>query len=490
MHRVVVTMRLRALAVVCSLAAIACRDASAPTPADEQARVPASVSAAFTSAATDTIDATLTQSIAVTVRDAKGAAVTGAAVRVAWSSSGAGPVTFAPVGSPTFTPTVLLGTDAQGVARASARLGRTAGAGYLVATVTGKSLSDSVRLTVHPGAPFRFTNAPRDTAVIVGGTITVSLGLFDRADNPLSIALSTADPGCTIGPDNLGTRVITGVAASICRITLGAPANTSFRVTVVAASEMLASGGSDLSLVRLDGTGLATIHHTYLMYDCVWLSSGISLVCPDSGGLSVLGLNANTPIGLDATPQRLDIPGVKSIGLVRASWDRNWIVFTGYPLSNVGGGNTTLYRSRIDGSQLQVLAANCCSSIVPSFDISPDGNVVMYASYSTIRLDVASSTSQVIQVGRERFARFSPDGSTVAYMDGADILLSDPDGSNVRTLYTSPKIGEGPYFLHLEWSPDSKWLLTIGYGDRPFLIAVDGSARLRADVQYVRSFRP
>jgi hypothetical protein len=259
---------------------------------------------------------------------------------------------------------------------------------------------------------------------------------------------------------------------------------------VVAASQMLASGGSDLSLVRLDGTGLTTIHHTYLMYDCVWLSSGVSLVCPDSGKLKILGLNANTPIGLDATAQPIVISGVKSIGLVRASWDRNWIVFTGYPLSNVGGGNTTLYRSRIDGSQLQVLAADCCSSIVPSFDISPDGKAVIYASYSTIRVDVASNSSQVIQVGRERLARFSPNGSSVAYQDGTDILLSDPDGSNVRTLYTSPKTGEGPYYVHLEWSPDSKWLLTIGFGDKPFLIAADGSTRLSANVPFVRSFRP
>jgi hypothetical protein len=484
-------MRLRVLAVACSLAAIACRDSTAPPPDSAQpARVPASVSAAFTPAATDTIDATLAQSIAVTVRDAKGAAVSGASVRVAWSSSGAGPVTFAPAGSPTFASTVLLATDADGVARASARLGQAAGAGYVVVTEASKSLSDSLRLTVHAGAPFRFTSAPRDTALIVGGTITVSPGLFDRADNPLNIALSTADPSCTIGPDDAGKRVITGVAAGTCRITLGAPANTSFRVTVVAASQMLASGGSDLSLVRLDGTGLTTIHHTYLMYDCVWLSSGVSLVCPDSGKLKILGLNANTPIGLDATAQPIVISGVKSIGLVRASWDRNWIVFTGYPLSNVGGGNTTLYRSRIDGSQLQVLAADCCSSIVPSFDISPDGKAVIYASYSTIRVDVASNSSQVIQVGRERLARFSPNGSSVAYQDGTDILLSDPDGSNVRTIYTSPKTGEGPYYVHLEWSPDSKWLLTIGFGDKPFLIAADGSTRLSANVPFVRSFRP
>ena len=86
MHRIVLSMRLRVLAVGCSLAAIACRDASAPTPA-EPARSPASVSAAFTPAATDTIDATLAESIAVTVRDAKGAAVSGASVRVAWSTS-------------------------------------------------------------------------------------------------------------------------------------------------------------------------------------------------------------------------------------------------------------------------------------------------------------------------------------------------------------------------------------------------------------------
>ena len=78
----------------------------------------------------------------------------------------------------------------------------------------------------------------------------------------------------------------------------------------------------------------------------------------------------------------------------------------------------------------------------------------------------------------------------VAYQDGLEIWLSNTDGSNTRVLYTSPRPDVGPYFAHLEWSPDSKWLMTLGYGDRPFLIAADGGATLRVELSSVRSFKP
>ena len=60
----------------------------------------------------------------------------------------------------------------------------------------------------------------------------------------------------------------------------------------------------------------------------------------------------------------------------------------------------------------------------------------------------------------------------------------------MRVLYTSPRPDVGPYFSHLEWSPDSKWLLALGYGDVPFLISADGKATLRVQLPYVRSFKP
>ncbi|HEX7981067.1 MAG TPA: hypothetical protein VF461_20840 [Gemmatimonadaceae bacterium] len=468
-----------------TLAALACSDASAPTqkpPESSAPPVPAVVSIAHTATVGDSIDATLVDGLVITVRDSKGVAVPSASVRVEWSSTTIGPVSFAPSGSAAFAPTMLALTDAQGVARVSARLGRTAGSGFIRVTETSKEIKDSLSFIVQKGAVFRSTLAARDAAMLVGARTTVTGTVYDRGDNPIPVTLSATDTTCTLASD--GT--VAGVAPGVCRIAVGPPVNSTIRIAIVAASMMLTSEQYGLGLVRLDGTEHTLLPNSYQMYNCVWLSSGTELICPTGG----FGQSKLYRVGLDGSTQLIPITGVDDIGLVRVSHDGNWLVFTGYPAPKSNNGNTTLYRARIDGSQLQVLASYCCSAIMPYFDISPDGSVVYYSSYSTIRLDVASGNAQPVVVGRERIARFSPDGTTIAYQDGLEIWLSNADGSNQRVLFTPSVANVGPYFQALEWSPDGKWLLTIGYGDKPFLIAADGSATLNINQTSIRNYKP
>jgi hypothetical protein len=478
MRRSAPGIRLSPLLVGCTLATYACSDASAPQPAPVDTTRVVSISRTATSA--DTIDATLSDALLVAVRDGKGAPIANASVRLEWSSSpGAGPVSFASAGSTVFASSVILATDAQGLARASLRLGRSAGSGFITATETSKSVKDSVALSVAPGAFFRSTVAMRDTAMLVGGAITVSGGAFDRADNALPFAFTVTGTACTLGTGGL----VVGASAGTCRINLTQPVGASFRVTVVAVGLMLEAGTQGLATIRLDGTQRTPITLALYGYtNCGWVAAGNALVCVNGSAIRLLGLDGSvTPI---------PVTGIRDFGMVRVSQDRKWIVFNGYPTGTTGFGNATIYRARIDGSQLQVVAADCCSWIVPSFSVSPDGSVVIYSSFSTLRFDAATGTKSTITFGRERIARFSPDGSMVAYQDGNDILLSNTDGSNMRVLYTSTRPDVGPYFLHLEWSPDSKWLLTLGYGDKPFLIAADGSATLAISQPSLRYFLP
>jgi hypothetical protein len=463
------------------VALTACNDASTPTKKPEEPQSAGTLSIAHTAAAGDSIDATLTDGVLITVRDMKGNPMASASVRVEWSSAAAGPVSFASSGSTTFGSTALVSTDAQGEARVSARLGRTAGSGVIRVTEQSKGIKDSLSFAVRAGGVFRPTVALRDTAMLVGRRITIAGPFYDRGDNVLPVTLPATETACTLTSDG----VVTGVAAGTCRIAIGP--SSSMRIIVVAASEMLASDiQAGLFLVRLDGTGRTAVPNSYGLYNCVWLSSGTALICPKGG----FGASQLYRVGLDGSAQLIPIQGVDDIGLVRVSKDQNWLVFTGYPAPKTANGNTTLYRARLDGSQLQVLASFCCSAVQSSFDISSDGSVVYYSSYSTIRLDVASGNSQAIVVGRDRIPRLSPDGTTLAYQDGLDIWLSNTDGSNQRLLYTPPAVNVGPYFQHLEWSPDGKWLLTLGYGDIPFLIAADGSVTLSVNLPSVRSYRP
>lgn len=477
MYRITRAIRRANVVVACAIGIAGCGDVSAPLP--DPAVTARVVSITRVASPADTIDATLVDALLITVRNGKGAPISNASVRVEWSSPpGAGPVTLAPAGATAFASTIILATDAQGMARASLRLGRSVGRGFVTATETSKAIKDSVEVFVAPGSFFRSSLAVRDTAMLVGGRITVSGSAFDRADNATPLTFAATGTACTLTTGG----VVTGVNAGVCRIAVSQPTGASFRVTVIAPSVMLEGGLQGFATIRLDGTEHTPIPLPVLAYDnCGLLGSGKSFLCTRVGLLYLLGLDGSvTPI---------PTPGVGNIRNSRVSRDGNWVVFTGYPVPQ-SNGNTTLYRVRIDGSQLQVLSPDCCSIVESNFDVSPDGKVVIYSSYSTLRLDVANHTTSTIALGRERTPRFSPDGSMVAYQDGMDILVSNTDGSNVRVIFTPSTSTPGPYFIYLEWSPDSKWLLTLGVFDKPFLIAADGSATLSVNLTGIRNFVP
>jgi Tol biopolymer transport system component/DNA-binding winged helix-turn-helix (wHTH) protein len=100
-------------------------------------------------------------------------------------------------------------------------------------------------------------------------------------------------------------------------------------------------------------------------------------------------------------------------------------------------------------------------------DMSPSGSEFLVVNFGDVRtfLDSKSNLPSLWRVPipsgsprpvgdvHARDARWSPDGSKIAYSAGSNLYLVSPDGSNVEELASLP---DEP--IHLVWSPDGKYL--------------------------------
>ncbi len=175
---------------------------------------------------------------------------------------------------------------------------------------------------------------------------------------------------------------------------------------------------------------------------------------------------------------KLLIPGPNVVSVVPAvlgfvserhpvwSTDGQWIYFTAaYP-----DGRSEIWRIRPDGAgavRVGPAAAAGETDFMPS--VSPSGTLLAFTTnralagaQATLRIVNLSTGATVISGVPGASARFSPDGTRLAFLAGGQMMMVNADGTNLRTL--TPALTA--YSGQLSWSPDGRWIAVAHGGSQ------------------------
>ena len=131
------------------------------------------------------------------------------------------------------------------------------------------------------------------------------------------------------------------------------------------------------------------------------------------------------------------------------------------------GGQQEIYVVDAEGGDQRNLTNNGAADFDPDF--SPDGSRIVFTSNrggsaDTYIMNADGSDVRRLTTGTGGIsAKWSPDGSQIAFSRGGRLLLIDEDGRNLTTVYGNdtrvPGVAcTGPAILG-DWSPDGAWLV-------------------------------
>ena len=305
--------------------------------ADEPSPVPASVEALSSGPAlTGTVGAELAAPVRVRVVGAGARPVGGATV--SWTAAGGG----------TATPTSSV-TDRDGVASTSWRLGGTAGAQQLTATVSGGAVSGVLVATAAAGRAASVRVAGDTVLALVPG-VTVALGAvaLDRFGNALATpvvwssadgAVATVDAAGRLVTRAPGTVVVEAVSDTArARVTVRVSAQSALSVTRISPEPLVAGGtltiegagfgeGASAARVQVAGVTAAIVEATPTRIRAT-VPALEALPCLATGGGAVTVLrqgaagttdSVRTAVALPTTATRRSLRVGESVALLTAA---------------------------------------------------------------------------------------------------------------------------------------------------------------------------
>lgn len=418
----------------------------------------------------DTIEATLREPLVVQLRDSTGRPRRGVVVRFL-------PTIRTSPDDPTLrAPTMLTvrasdgrvvaymvdTTDAQGRASTLAWFLHRAGPAGLELEALG--FRDTASYTIRPGAPVAVQIATVDTTVLAGGSVQLRGAVVDRAGNPRPEALQWRVLGGEATVTSNGVVSTRGAGVATVEASAGSLADTTRVGSIpdgVLSGFRFGGSGAELVLFRTDGTQPRVVQQV----------SGADL----GRDLAIGAWNAAAAVQLfqlEDFPRGTRIWLADTVGGRRrltasddatfhetwphATADGAWVYFT-----NVPSGSTTadVWRARPGGAPERVVTSRPPSATDAHPAPSPDGRHLLFASNradgsSTFRLfvlELASGT--VTPIGVEGFVpRWSPSGTTIAYLRGNQLRTIAANGSGDRLVH------DGVLFPYA-WSPDGAWIV-------------------------------
>lgn len=420
----------------------------------------------------DTIGTVLTQALIVEVRDAAGKVVPGAVVRFSVLPNDSLPyeipLAVANLNSQYFSSFVSDSTDTHGHTGVLVQLGGIAGRQGVLITVPAKGLVDTAWYTVKPGHAARFTLGVRDTVVTPGKFWDIGALVMDRVGNLLptdSVTFTSINAGETVTAAGRVTAVSEGRSAIV--VQWGSARDTSFASIVPTGKMVGVRPDIGIYVMNLDGTSVREITSIvdYSVFP-QWSPDGTRVTIYEGDAYGAVNLTA---VALDGTRTRL-IPTPPS-SLVGAAWARpgmNGLIYFAGP--QAGNSAMSIWRMNADGSGIVELFSPTNAADYTHPAPSPDGKTVVYDfdPQGIMALDVATKTVHALGL-QGVFPVYSPDGTHIAYLGAAGLMLANSDGTNAHTLSASAG-NDG--ITAPSWSADSKWVLAPQRGSAPSLVRV------------------
>jgi hypothetical protein len=424
----------------------------------------------------DTIEALAPSRLTVEVRDASGQPVVATKVTLDSHPDVSTPyyaplAQFSLLGGTGVSPLAEV-TDARGQLTVNARLGNRAASGWI--TLDAGALGrDSIHVTIRAGAPAQLTLGPRDTALAVGASYTLSATVRDRSGNSISgvpatltvrrAQVATATSALNVRTSSTGGTFVVGAVGT---------AIDSVALEVVPAGTLIAfsPGSSAIATFDLDGSNYQRVLHPsfgYNNYAPRWLPQRNELVFH---GRSLTGLEVGLFTLFASNKLRfLYAPTTQADGMYPLpTRDGAWI----YYAQRVGWQSAEIWRMSADGSgrmRVGPVAGYYDSYSQPT--PSPDGRSVVYTQNDgglgsgvvrLMRLDITTGASSAMGAFGTH-PRWSPTAPEIAYLAGNAVRIVQADGTGDRVLATyqypfDERDGQ------LDWSPDGQWLVACtGY---------------------------
>jgi len=423
---------------------------------------------------TDTIGAVLSQALVVEVRKPSGALASGAVTRFTALSNDSLPyasaIAVANLNSQYFSNFASDSTDAQGRTAILVELGSVTGKVGIVITVPELGLTDTAWYTVKAGRPAHLAPSVLDTVVMRGAAWDIGVHVTDRYGNPLtsdSVTYASLNSGATVTTSGRVTAVSEGRAE--IEVRYGTARDTS-RASVVPPGQLVAvRPGNGVYLMNLDGTGLKTLATTndFSLFP-QWSPDRTRITIYEGDPYSTTHISA---LSLDGT--RTPVVPTPSTLLAGAAWvhpDMNGLLYFSGPRSD--NHVMAVWRMNADGSGLVELGDPTDYIDFTHPAPSPDGKTVLYDvdPQGIMALDVATKTVHPLGL-HGSFPVYSPDGTHIAYLSGASLMIANSDGTGARMLWDQSNVD----VTAPSWSSDGKWILAQHGGGGADLVRVSGT---------------
>lgn len=416
----------------------------------------------------DTIESLLDAPLVIELRDVDGLPVVGASIRFLTGTS------RILVGPPDLlSPLHDATTDARGRASTRVGFGRIAGPATVRIFRRPSELfaADSAvaTYTVLAGNVAKVLLPVADSTVYVNNGYQLRATLADRFDNPRSGALTYEALAPAVALVD-GAGQVTGLQIGRAGVRVSGAGFTDTAWVTVPPAGMIAANAVLGNAFLLSAPGLVTVALDGSQYRRIgpsgnhpeWIASGDSILYERSNRLRMLDT-----LGI---VDRLFVTSGSTTAETRASVsaDGQWLFF------NHGDGGCALYRARPDGSEVTPFLGPCVGTWASS---SPDGaEASVWRGGEIAILDVATITTQTILPSCQCLstnypARWSPDGTTLAFVRDTVLFLTTPTGASPTALTPDTAAFEPVEF---DWAPDSQWIVARRHNGLDLIRVSDG----------------